>query len=167
MTDTMTEVTREASFIKIGADGLDAENIVRQIRERTEERRRNGEFDLNAIARAERFNLANVTDDDDFFERYIDCLGVVFNVNINDYEIIEHRSFLAPLLKRFKKFIWNILKFYTYHLWSQQNQVNHLFHSAISLVGQRHASRVKKMQERIDELEARIAALEAGARHGE
>ncbi len=161
MTDTMTEATREASFIKIGAEGLDAEDIVRQIRERTEERRRNGEFDLNAIARAERFNLANVTDDDDFFDRYIDCLGVVFNVDINDYEIIERRSFITPLLKRFKKFIWNILKFYTYHLWSQQNQVNQAFHSGLKLITDHEKGQIDKLQKRVDELEARLAALEA------
>ena len=151
----------EESYIKIGADGLDVEDIVRKIRERADMRRKRGDFDMNAIARAERFNLQNLTDDDEFFERYIDCLGIVFNVNINDYEIVEHRSFLAPFLKRFKKGIWKLLKFYTYHLWSQQNQVNKLFHSAIELIHRRESSRVRKMQERIDELEARLAALEA------
>ena len=151
----------EESYIKIGADGLNVEDIVRQIRERADARRRSGEFDMNAIARAERFNLANITDDDMFFERYIDCLGIVFNVNINDFEIVEHRARFAPLLKRFKKGIWSVLKFYTYHLWSQQNQVNNLFHSAIKLIDQRQTARVKKLQERVDELEARLAALEA------
>ncbi len=154
------------SYIRIGADGLDVEDIVRQIRERADKRRNSGEFDMDAVARAERFNLSNVTDDDDFFNRYIDCLGVVFNVDINDFEIVEHRARFAPLLKKFKKGVWSVLKFYTYHLWSQQNQVNNLFHSAIKLISQRNDARVKKLQTRIDELEARLAALEGGAAAG-
>ena len=151
----------EESYIKIGTDGLNVEDIVRQIHERADARRNNGEFDMNAIARAERFNLSTLTDDDQFFERYIDCLGIIFNVNINDYEIVEHRSFLAPFLKRFKKFIWKILKFYTYHLWSQQNQVNHAFHSGFKLITSHEKGQIDKLQKRIDELEARLAALEA------
>ena len=50
----------EESYIKIGADGLDVEEIVRQIRERADARRKSGEFDMDAIARAERFNLSNL-----------------------------------------------------------------------------------------------------------
>ena len=151
----------EESYIKIGTDGLNVEDIVRQIRERADARRNSGEFDMNAIARAERFNLSTLMDDDQFFERYVDCLGVIFNVNINDYEIVEHRSFLAPFLKRFKKAIWKILKFYTYHLWSQQNQVNQAFHSGLKLITDHEKGQIDKLQKRVDELEARLAALEA------
>ena len=151
----------EESYIKIGADGLDVEDIVRQIRERADSRRNNGEFDMNALARAERFNLSSLSDDEDFFERYIDCLGVIFNVNVNDYEIVERRAFFAPVLRRFKRGVWKILKFYTYHLWSQQNQVNHAFHSGLKLLNFHERKQVKTLQDRIGELEARLAALEA------
>ena len=151
----------EESYIKIGTDGLDVEDIVRQIRERADSRRNNGEFDMNALARAERFNLSSLSDDEDFFERYIDCLGVIFNVNVNDYEIVERRAIVAPILKCFKKGVWKMLKFYTYHLWSQQNQVNHAFHSGLKLLNFHERNQVKKLQDRIDELEARLAALES------
>ena len=150
------------SYIKIGADGIDAEEIVRQIRERAEMRRKSGEFDMDAVARAERFNLSAVKDNADFFDRYISCLGLVSQVDINDFEIVEHRARFAPLLKKFKKGVWSVLKFYTYHLWSQQNQVNNLFHAAIELVAKRNSEQLKKMQARLDDLEARLAALEGG-----
>ena len=71
------------------------------------------------------------------------------------------RARIAGLLKKFKKGVWSTLKFYTYHLWSQQNQVNNLFHAAIELVAKRDSEQLKKMQERIDDLEARLAALES------
>ncbi len=149
------------SYIKIGADGLDVDDIVRQIRERADARRKSGEFDMEAVMRAERFNLSAVKDDADFFDRYISCLRLVSQVDINDFEIVEHRARFASLLKKFKKGIWSTLKFYTYHLWSQQNQVNNLFNAAIELVAERDSEQIKKMQARIDELEARLAVLES------
>ena len=148
------------SYIKIGADGLDVEDIVRQIRERADARRKSGEFDMEAVMRAERFNLSAVKDDADFFDRYISCLRLVSQVDINDFEIVEHRARFASLLKKFKKGVWSTLKFYTYHLWSQQNQVNNLFNAAIELVAERDSEQLKKMQARIDELETRLAKLE-------
>ena len=147
--------------VKIGADGsVDAAAVVDEIRRRAAERLKNGEYDLETLARAERFNLSAVKDNADFFDRYVACLGLVSQVDINDFEIVEHRARFASLLRKFKKGIWSALKFYTYHLWSQQNQVNNLFHAAIELVAKRDSEQLKKMQERIDDLEARLARLE-------
>lgn len=148
------------SYVKIGADGVNAEEIVRQIRERADKRRRSGEFDADKILRAERFNLTAIKDDDEFFDKYISCLGIVAYVDINDYEIHEHRARFSKLLVKFKKSIWSMLRFYTYHLWSQQNQVNRLFQTAIGLLAKRDSDQLKKMQKRVDELEARLAKLE-------
>ena len=151
------------SYVKIGAEGIDVEDIIRQIRERADVRRKSGEFDLDAIARAERYNITTIKDNADFFDRYLSCLCLVNQVDINDFEIIEHRARFAPLLKKFKKGIWSVLRFYTYHLWSQQNRANTFMHAAIGLVSQRDGEKLDKMQARIDELEKRLAALE-GAR---
>lgn len=150
------------SYVKIGAEGIDVEDIIRQIRERADVRRKSGEFDLDAIARAERYNITTIKDNADFFDRYLSCLCLVNQVDINDFEIIEHRARFAPLLKKFKKGIWSVLRFYTYHLWSQQNQINNLINAAISIVAQRDGEQLKKMQDRVDELEARLAKLEGG-----
>ena len=147
--------------IRSGADGIDAEAIIRKIRERADARRAAGEFDREELARAERYNLSTVKDDADFFDRYIACLKLISTVDINDFEIIERRARFAGILKRFKKGIWSVLKFYTYHLWSQQNQVNGVFNAAIELVAKRDSEQLKKMQARIDELEERLAALES------
>lgn len=149
------------SYIKIGADGINVEDIVRQIRERAETRRRNGDFDMELVARAERFNLSAVKDDEDFFDRYISCLRLVTHVDITDFEIVEHRSGIkGRIAKLLKKIIWGQLRFYTYRLWSQQNQVNDLFDGALEIVAKRDAEQIKKLQTRVDELEARLAKLE-------
>ena len=52
-----------------------------------------------------------------------------------------------------------MLKFYTYRMWSQQNQVNGLLLSALE-------SGESKNQEKVDKLEKRIAVLEKKLTHG-
>ena len=146
--------------IQIGADGVNAEEIVRQVRERVEKRRKNGEYDLSVVATAERYNLSTIKEDADFFDRYLSCLRLVTRVDINDFEIIEHRAHFAPFFKKLKKGIWSLLRFYTYRLWSQQNQVNGMLQAAIAIVAERDNREREKLQARIDDLEARLAALE-------
>ena len=154
-----------AGYVKIGADGIDAAALVEKIRRRAAERVQNGEFDLNAVVRAERYNLETIKDNADFFLRYIEGLRALSEVRINDYDIVERRkSIVAPLLVRLKKGIWALLRFYTYHLWSQQNKTNLLYHAAISLVAERDAEQLSKLQARVDELEKRLAALEGAKR---
>lgn len=152
------------SYVKIGADGIDAEAIVKAVCERAAARQRGGEFNKDALIRAERFNLSAVKDSTEFFNRYLASVGAVCQVDINDWQIVETRRGPAALVSKIlKKTIWSLLRFYTYHLWSQQNRANTFMHAAIGLVSQRDGEKLDKMQARIDELEKRLAALE-GAR---
>ena len=152
----------EMQDIMIGADGIDAEAIVKEIRARAEKHRNSGAYDMDAMARAERFNIVNIQDDDDLFDRYILCLRLLAQVDISDWKITEKRAKFAPLLVKIKKSIWSLLKFYTYHLWSQQNQVNALLNNTLSLVINKTREDRKAYEARIAELEKRIEALEAG-----
>ncbi len=151
---TMSETTP----IQIGASGAEAEDIVRQIRERVAQRRARGEYDDATVARAERYNLANLKDDAEFLERYLACLRQAVQVDINDFEIVERRARFAPLLKRLKRGIWSLLRFYTYRLWSQQNQVNGMLLAATEIIAARDRTRIEQLEARIRELESRLAA---------
>ena len=140
--------------ISIGADGVDAEKIVEEIRARVAEKRAQGVYDDETAARAERFNLLSMKDDEEFLDRYLACLRQVVPVDINDFPIVERRSAVAPLSKALKKILWKLLKFYTYRLWSQQNQTNGVLLAAVETMHRRH-------KEEVAALKARIAALEA------
>jgi hypothetical protein len=83
----------------IGADGVDVDALVERIRKRVEERRNQGFYDEASVARAERYNLSNLADDEQFLERYLSCLRQAVVVDINDFEIVERRARFAPLLK--------------------------------------------------------------------
>lgn len=148
----------------IGADGIDAAALVERLKKRAKERVAAGEFDEEVISRAERYNLAAIKDSGEFFGRYLSGLRSVVQVDINDWDMVEHRPTpFAPLLLRLKRGIWSLLRFYTFRLWSQQNKTNGLLHSALVLASERVAAENEKLLGRIAELERRVAALEGGA----
>lgn len=146
---------KQTSF-SIGADGIDVEKIVAEIQEKVAQNREAGVYDEARVARAERNNLLTLKDDESFMEQYILCLRQIVPVDINDFEIIEKRSLFAPLVVRLKRTIWKLLKFYTFRLWSQQNQTNSLLLAAIEIMETRH-------NRELAELKARIRALEEKA----
>lgn len=143
----------QKTSVSIGADGVDAQQIVSQILEEVARKREAGVYDEARVARAERNNLLTLKDDATFMEQYILCLRQIVPVDINDFEIIEKRSRIAPLIVKLKKTIWKLLKFYTFRLWSQQNQTNGLLLAAIEIMESRHKREVSELKARIDQLE--------------
>ena len=143
----------ENPAISIGADGIDAGAVVAQIQAEVARKRAAGVYDEARVARAERNNLLTLKDDASFMEQYLLCLRQIVAVDINDFEIIEKRGRFAPALVRLKKAIWKLLKFYTFRLWSQQNQTNALLLAAVEIMETRHRREIAGLRERIAKLE--------------
>ena len=141
---------------EIGADGVDVGRIAAEIRETVSAKMQAGAYAGAQLARAERFNLMNLKKDDNFFEFYMESLREAVTIDINDFEIRERRAALGPVLVRLKKTIWGLLKFYTYRLWSQQNQVNGLLLSATEEVDRKYQAKIKSLEDRIAKLESRL-----------
>ena len=148
------ETTRPA--IAIGADGIDAHRLEEEILAAVAEKRSRGVYDDNLVARAERNNILTLQDDEEFMEQYLTCLRQIVPVDINDFPILERRSLFAPASRMLKKVIWKMLKFYTFRLWSQQNQTNGVLLAAVELMNRRH-------KKEIDALSSRVEALERAA----
>ena len=148
-------------LFQIGADGIDADAIVSEIRASVEQKVRDGLLPDPAAARAERHNLAYLRDQDSLMEYYMACLREAVYVDINDFEIRERRRFGSGALKALKTTLWKLLKFYTYRLWSQQNQANGLLVAAVDGVDQKLSRKVTEQEARIQALEEKLAALEA------
>lgn len=139
----------------IGAGGIDAHALVNQIREEVGRKTREGVYRDARIARAERHNLIHMQDSDELLKYYLTALRDTVHVDMNDYAIKDKRSgWKGSLLVKFKTVLWKLLKFYTYRMWSQQNQVNGLIVTALD-------SSQQNADKRIAALEARIAILEA------
>ncbi len=142
----------------IKAPGVDAEKLVAEIRAATEQKLAAGVYADARIARAERLNLAHLRDADEFLNFYLKCLRDAVFVDISDFPIRERRRFFGPALVALKKVIWGLLKFYTYRLWSQQNQVNGLLVTAVEGVDQKYAAKLQELERRIQTLENQLAA---------
>ncbi len=141
--------------LEINAPGVDAAAIVEEIKATVERKRAEGAYADPLVARAERSNLTNLQNDDDFFDFYMSCLRQAFVVDINDFAIVERRARFGRLLVALKTVIWKLLKFYTYRLWTQQNQINGLLLSALESSEQTHRNRIQALEERIAELESK------------
>lgn len=148
----MTE-RQTAPAISIGADGIDVHALVERILDTVADKRAAGVYDDEVVARAERNNLLLLQDDAQFMEQYLACLRQIVPVDINDFDIVERRGALAPVLVRLKKAIWKLLKFYTYRLWSQQNQTNAVLLAAIEIMQRRHKAEISELNERVEALE--------------
>jgi hypothetical protein len=144
------------SIFQIGATGVDTEQIVRDIQQSVEKKIADGVYDDARIARAERANLVNLRTEEQFIGFYLKCLRDAVFVDISDFEIRERRATVfAPVLVALKKVLWKLLKFYTYRLWSQQNQVNGLVVVALEGVDEKYAARIRELEARIKALETR------------
>ena len=139
-------------LFEIGADGIDTEQIVREIQETVARKAKEGVYDDARIARAERSNLVNLKNSEEFLSFYLRNLRQAAFVDISDFEIRERRSLFAPILVRLKKGIWKLQKFYTYRLWSQQNQVNGLLVTAIQGLDEKYSTRIKELEEEVARL---------------
>lgn len=142
--------------VQFGVENIDVEALVATLQQRVAEKRRAGAWSDPRIARAEKHNLLNLKDDDEYLSQFLDCLRQVIQVDINDFEIIEKRRFIGKPLVKFKKTIWGLLRFYTYRLWSQQNQTNSLLFSAIDLLNRQNTRRIKDLETRVAELEKKL-----------
>ncbi|HMO05728.1 MAG TPA: hypothetical protein PKC67_14750 [Kiritimatiellia bacterium] len=146
----------DPSVLTIHAPGVDTEALVRDIQDTVARKQQQGVYADARIARAERSNLVNLRDDESFTGFYLTALREASAIDINDFEIRERRARFAPLLVKLKKSIWNLLKFYTYRLWSQQNLVNGLFVTGMESINEQLTSRIKTLEARVAELEKKL-----------
>jgi len=149
-----------AMAVSIGADGIDVDKLVAEIQDRVAEKRARGAYDDARVARAEKHNLLNLQDDDEFLENYLNCLRQIVPVDINDFEIFERRPRFAKAFVRLKQGIWGMLRFYTFRLWSQQNQTNAVLLAAIEMLNTRSSNRIRELERRVVELEKQAVGSE-------
>ncbi len=144
------------SPIEIRADGIEAAAVVADIQRTVDARIAAGEFDDARVARAERLTLGQLPRDGASVSHYLRGLREAVEVDIGDFEIRERRARWAPVLIRLKRAIWTVLKFYTYRLWSQQNQINSALAAGLEGLDEQVAERLRRLEERVAELERRL-----------
>ncbi len=142
--------------VEINAPGADVEELMAEIEQTVNRKAAQGAYADARIARAERTNLLNLRNDEEFLAFYLRSLREAAFVDINDFAIREKRSAAAPLLVALKKTIWKLLKFYTYRLWSQQNTINGLLVTGVESLDEQYRERIIRLEARIAELEKQV-----------
>jgi hypothetical protein len=143
-------------FFEIHAAGIDSAALEKELRKRAATRADQGHDTLILEETAAKFDLKSVRNEDDFLRFFLERLQELHQVDINDFPITTHRGSAGKPIKLLKTGIWKLLKFYTYRLFSQQNQINGQLAAALEAI-------LRKSEDRIRELEARITELEQEA----
>jgi hypothetical protein len=141
--------------VKIGAKGVDVAALMAEIRADVARKASEGVYTDLRVALAEKTNLDQLKDQDGFFTLYLESLREAVSIDINDFPIVERRRAFSPILVKLKKSIWNLLKFYTYRLWSQQNQVNSMMLALSEELDDRYKRRIEALEARVRELESK------------
>ncbi|MDA3873972.1 MAG: hypothetical protein PF795_08420, partial [Kiritimatiellae bacterium] len=82
------------------------------------------------------------------------CLREGVEVDINDFHIEDRRTGIkGRALVKMKTVIWKLLKFYTFRMWYQQNQINGLMVTAIETSFQKSEKKIASLEKRIEDLE--------------
>jgi hypothetical protein len=139
--------------VKIGAEGIDTDAIVREAKATAEQKQQDGTYRAAGLNGNQPVNPLEFRTDEAFLAFYLENLRDTAFVDISDFEIEEHRPHLSRLLILFKRLLWKLLKFYTYRLWSQQNQINGQLLSAIEGVHEQYQDKIEELEERIKTLE--------------
>lgn len=140
--------------VSLNVEGVDVEALVRDIREEVAQKRREGVYSDARIGRAERHNLMYMADSEELLRFYLGCLRDGVHVDINDFQIEDRRTgWQGKGLVKIKTVIWKLLKFYTFRMWHQQNQINGLMVTAIESSFQQYEKKIASLEKRIEELE--------------
>lgn len=141
---------------EIRADDVDVEAVMSEVRATVERKRAEGAYDDDRIARAERLNVDRLKDEDTFVDFYLDSLHHIFTVDINDFPIRTHRGLMGAPVVGLKKTIWKLLKFYTYRLFTQQNQINGQMVCAVDGLNRKINRRLERIENRLERIEAAL-----------
>ena len=140
-------------MVTIGADGVDTDKIIREAE--AECKRKADIYSRAGLGIDKSVNPLEFKNDDEFLSFYLESLRETVFVDISDFEIEEKRARFRGFFIKLKKSIWSLLKFYTYRMWSQQNQINGLLLSGIEGIHERQQEEIRKLEKRISELESK------------
>lgn len=147
-------------ILSVSSPGIDAAALVASIRASVARKTEEGRYEDARVAVAERTNLLSMQDGEEFWDFFLQSLRTSVFVDIGEMEIQEKRRFFTGFFVKLKKAIWALLRFYTYRLWSQQNQTNGILVTALEGLWEKSKTREAALLERIGQLEKRLETLE-------
>lgn len=137
--------------MRIESSGIDVDKIMREIKERVEKKKKEGVYEKYNLESLAIKDIEQLQTEKDFLNYYLEIIQHTCDIDIGDFEIPSKGGIFGGLVAKLKRFMWIMLRFYTYRLFSQQKEVNfQLVNTIISL------------NKRIDELEKKMSEGKMG-----
>ena len=109
---------------EIKSEGIDVERIMAEIDERIARKKKEGLYDKYDLKGIHDLEVKQLSDDREFLDYYLNVIRQTHDIDIGDFPIYSKGGVLGKPAVLLKKIIWNLLKFYTYRLFSQQKEFN-------------------------------------------
>ncbi|MFU8780254.1 MAG: hypothetical protein ACNA71_04425 [Kiritimatiellia bacterium] len=143
-------------MIKVFAKNIDTEAAAQKIVDAAQNRQKHVTLPLERLISSRVQSPAGFKNNTAFIKALLVTLQDSAFVDISDFEIIERRQRWSRPLIALKKGIWGLLRFYTFRLWSQQNEVNGFLLAALQGIHEDANERITKLEARITELEKQL-----------
>ena len=137
---------------EIKSSGVDVRDIMTKIRERIEQKTRAGIYDSYNLSGVIALELENFKTDDDYLNYYLRTIYRSANIDLGNFRIPSKTIFFGLGSVFLKRIIWNLLKFYTYRLFSQQKDFNSKIVGIVQGMNQKFDCRLADLEEKIEEL---------------
>jgi hypothetical protein len=111
-------------IIEINTDGVDTDEIMRQIRARIDTKRAAGVYDRYNLTGITKLEVAEAKSEEDFLRYSLKMLQRTHEIDIADFPIPNKGGPFGWLEVLVKKALWYLLKFYTWRMWTQQREFN-------------------------------------------
>ncbi len=134
-------------IFEIGADGVDAKRVMREIEERVARKKEAGVYDRYNLSKITALELSNVKNETDFLNYSFKVIQHSWDIDIGDFPIYSKGGIFGKPVVLLKKVIWNLLKFYTYRLFSQQREFNCQIVNAVTSLNRKLDSELAALKE--------------------
>lgn len=132
---------------EIKTPGVDVKKIMEDIQKQIEEKKEQGVYNQYNLDRVTKLEIENIKGDVEYLQWLLKVLNVSWDINIGDPQIVNKGGLLGKPVLWLKKSIWQLLKFYTYRLFSQQKEFNSQVVMAVGLLAKRIDQLEKKVQD--------------------
>jgi len=143
-------------MLTIHASGVDTEQAAKQIQQAAAERHASAKLPMQRLSESKVQSPDGFASNTAFIDALLATLHDTAFVDISDFEIIERRKRWSRPLIALKKGIWSMLRFYTYRLWSQQNEINGFLLAALQGIHEDSCERITELEKRVAELESQL-----------
>ena len=144
-------------IFRIETPGIDLGEVLSRVRDRLAGRSGEMVADDLADAGGDAVKINPPEKKEEILDFYLKSIVDSSRIDINDFEIPGEDTIFGRWEIRLKKLIWKLMKFYTFRLFSQQNDFNGRVALILQGINRKNSRRLEKLRQRVRALEERRA----------